>query len=480
MADLKRNTNPYYVILLCILVFGIAVRVGHLLLVDTHLPFALGGLYLEFAQKIVDHGYALPKTIPFYTLGGIPFAYPPLPFYIEAVALDVFAVPWYAAVNGLPIVASIVALLSFVFLIRSLQINRRTELIAVAAYASMTAAFSQQVEGAGIAESFGSLTLIWAAFFLTRSYRRRSSGDAMAGGVMLGLCVLASPGSAYASLPTFVIFGSVMVTRLRAWSLVGLAGILWLAVCAPYLMIVTSNHGLHVFLSPFVHAHWGGSMGMLMIDVIARFLSFRVESGSYFLFWDALTLFGALRAMTERRWALIMWFVVLFAIPREGQWMAAIPASVFAGMGGDELLRYVETKTAVLPSEQARRMQFWMTIAVALGFIIGNLYFYFNSIPGANEVLSQDQFTVLKWAEGHLEGDQALVVMASNAALEWAPQIARRTVLNEPYGAEWQPKELDRIETINENLKNCGDLACVISQVVQTGYTAEFAVLVVG
>ncbi|MFC6962724.1 hypothetical protein ACFQL7_07540 [Halocatena marina] len=51
------------------------------------------GLFLAMADQIQATGYHFPTTIPHYTLGGVPFAYPPLQFFVVAVLLDLGADP---------------------------------------------------------------------------------------------------------------------------------------------------------------------------------------------------------------------------------------------------------------------------------------------------------------------------------------------------------------------------------------------------
>jgi hypothetical protein len=66
-------------LVLGVFALGIGLRVVHLFFVDLEYPFQYGGLFLEFANQIRAEEYALPATIPFYTDGGIPYAYPPWP-----------------------------------------------------------------------------------------------------------------------------------------------------------------------------------------------------------------------------------------------------------------------------------------------------------------------------------------------------------------------------------------------------------------
>jgi len=85
-----------------ITLIGIALRTYHLIGVGSLKPWKFGGLYLEFARQIFQNYYLLPETIPHYTQGGLPFAYPPLPFYIESFFVFNLGLPEFLVVNFLP------------------------------------------------------------------------------------------------------------------------------------------------------------------------------------------------------------------------------------------------------------------------------------------------------------------------------------------------------------------------------------------
>ncbi|MFC6757200.1 hypothetical protein ACFQER_11625 [Halomicroarcula sp. GCM10025894] len=76
--------NRYKGFLLLALGLSALVQVAYL---RTHeFPALLGGLFLEMAATVADSG-TLPTTIDGFTPAGVPFAYPPLGFYVMAVFL---------------------------------------------------------------------------------------------------------------------------------------------------------------------------------------------------------------------------------------------------------------------------------------------------------------------------------------------------------------------------------------------------------
>ena len=105
---------------------------------STHPYPAYGaGLYLHIAERIVENGYRLPAQVPDYTAGGVPFAYPPLMFYLGALAMDLGVDP-LALSRYVPAVVTVGYLVPYYFLARELLRDRldaslATTFLAVAA-----------------------------------------------------------------------------------------------------------------------------------------------------------------------------------------------------------------------------------------------------------------------------------------------------------------------------------------------------------
>jgi len=113
------------------LVLGIFFRFSHLIFYGLRTPFRLGGLFLAFSKEIYINNLFLPIRIPYYTSGGIPFAYPPLPFYIESILVYYFRIPEFLVVNILPVFFSILSLLVFVSLIRKVNISENAKTFSI-------------------------------------------------------------------------------------------------------------------------------------------------------------------------------------------------------------------------------------------------------------------------------------------------------------------------------------------------------------
>lgn len=352
--------TQWRILVCCIILLGAFIRVVHLVFVGFDLPFRYGGLFLEFAEQIVGNGYRMPVRIPFYTDGGIPFAYPPLPFYLEAILLDVFSLPKFLVVNLLPPLVAVLTLPLFHLLTRAMGLEPETRLAALVAYATMPATFRDLIEGAGLAEAFGSLALIGFAISLVWACGQNTVGRYMGVGALWAMCIVSSPGSAYASIPMILIFAIARLAQrplqpkpiFRTGSFLGVATLIALAASSPYWFTVISNHGLSVFVNTLIDQNvenrWSFSW------VLGHLLSFSVSGAPYPFLWDVIIFGGAIWALFARRWALLMWFLVFFCIPREYEWLVGLPAALLAGFSATKMFgpRFIDLSRSYLHRQE--------------------------------------------------------------------------------------------------------------------------------
>lgn len=96
-----------------IFLLGSAIHTSRLMIDHRAIPDRGGGLFAEFARQIAQHHFVLPRTIEHYFAGGIPYAYPPLPFYVAAFLTDVLTIPRPLVVDFLPPLITILTLVAF-------------------------------------------------------------------------------------------------------------------------------------------------------------------------------------------------------------------------------------------------------------------------------------------------------------------------------------------------------------------------------
>ena len=460
-----------------LILIGVWMRLFHLALVDLSVPFGYGGLFAEFAEQIVERGYALPTRIDFYTDGGIPFAYPPLAFYFEAFLIDILSLPKFQVATMLPLVFAIAALPLFYMLTEELGLRLRTRLIALLSFSTFPPLLVQQIEAAGLAESLGTLAIVGLALALVRAYKQGTVSSYLIAGLALAASVLASPGSAYASTLTVVLFALVLIvshTKHILWVTGRLTTLLGtgLVVSSPYWLTVIARHGSGVFLDPFIaeHASLLGSLYAVLLNFV-HFEVFQVSgskfnTGTFPLLSDSILLVGALWALFHRHIPLLVWFVIIFHIPRESSWLIATPAALLIGFGASEVLIPLLANLSRKRFPRTQRLISNGIIAILLiSYALLMPTLTVKALVRNHSGLSQASIAAMEWAKQNTPHDATFVVMSRDQVLEWMPNLARRTVVNTPYGAEWEPEERTQAKRLNRALDGCSDIGCVSQEI---------------
>jgi hypothetical protein len=443
---------------LLVLAGGLFLRVFHLFQFDFwHEPYRLGGLFVAFAEAILQNGFAMPAHIPYYSLGGLPFAYPPLGFYVEALLLALFPGRQIAIANLLPPVLAALGLLAGYFLLRKAwPQDRLRALVALFAFAFLPNAFTQQVEAGGLAEAAGTLALI-GFFAAAGRYRQRPALDTAAvTGVALALCVLTSPGAAIGAAALAVLLGAETLLKARfsraALFATGLAAATGLALSAPYWLTVMLRYGRGFFILPVLGQYQSGGKTPFFAEILQNLVDFRVVSMDGAFIWNLAIGLGLLWLVFKGCPALPLAFLTLFSIPREGVWLVSIPAALLFAYGVADVL----VPLAQSAWENAGRVQKafgGFVLALVLVGLVVQPFFLVNALVADQQwKLSPAQVAGLEQARVVIPPEARVLILGNDAAIEWGPYLLQREVLNTKYGLEWQPEKLARVNRLNSVL----------------------------
>jgi len=262
------------------------------------------GLYAQIAREIAANGYVPPARIPLYTTEGVPFAYPPLQFYVFAVVLETGLDP-VSVSRVLPGVAVVLASLPAYLLGRDLADSRPAGAAAATFVALNPQVLQWHVSAGGVVRAFAALYALTAVYFAYRSFATTDRWPVVAGAVAFGVTVLSHP-----TYALFVVCSTLVCYATESRTLEGFGrgvaiGFGGVVLAAPWLAWALATHGPGVFASA---AGTHGGVGGGVADPLFGFTRH-----------DVIPLLAGAVLLVRRRYFLPSWLVVselAFSQPR--------------------------------------------------------------------------------------------------------------------------------------------------------------------
>src|SRR5581483_8612290 len=330
------------------IVAGVVLRLAPVATVD--FPLNDGGLFLQMIREVQGNGYALP-SLSHYNGLAIPFAYPPLGFYVGALVSSMLRIDAIQVLHLVPPATAVLSLGAFALLARAAISAPAGAAVATLAFAAVPGCYVTMIMGGGLTRALGQLFAIlalWAG--LEFAHRARWLP-------WLGLVVFAA-GAVLSHLEwgLFVGVGLLVLLLRRGRDPVAARGFLssFVAigvVTAPWWATMLARYGP----GPFATASESGSWVTLLVsqrgdDSSIAFIAFAVA-------WGALCSVAVARGGAP--WLLVGWIGLLaLADFRAFGQLAAIPASVGLGCGASALAMAAEPIGARLGVRPAMRARF--------------------------------------------------------------------------------------------------------------------------
>jgi len=429
-------------------------------------PLNDGGLFYVMAQDIARSGYALPVASSYNGIG-MPYAYPPLGFYLAALFSNAYSL--IDVVRFLPALINLLTILAFYGLARTILKSPAQSMMATFTFAMLPRAFKFLIMGGGLSRSPG---FLFAILLMQQAYLLYTVDSTVASGkrrhlllaILFGvLTVLSHPEMAlYAAVSSCLFFLFRRRTRQGLIdSLLVCAGVI--ALTAPWWLTVLSRYGV----APFLAAYNTGEQSLVVsIALLLTGVGFVEQS-----LLGVIALIGAVRGIANRRYLLTVWLIAIFAVvPRSAQTFAVIVVALLVGIELDEF---------IFPA--LRRVNLARAI---LGFML-IVYSIFTAINTSIPVLKKEERAAMQWAAQNTpEGSRFVLVTGYNwyedAISEWFPIVAGRNSLATVQGYEWfAAGRFQQQQKWHKDLQKCADegLACLEKWQQETGVSFEYIYL---
>lgn len=428
-----------------VVLVGALVRGGHTLASD--FPLNDGGLFYVMVRDLQAAGFALPPTTS-YNDAGLPYAYPPLGFYLTGLLAAIG--PWSLLdlFRWSPLIFSVLTIPAFWLLARTVLASQRAAILATGAFALLPMSFQWIIMGGGLTRGLGFVCAILGLRYVYELYTRPSPRVLVLAAVLAVGTVLSHPAMAwslaYSSLVLFLAYGRTRAALRHA--LIVAAGTL--AVTAPWWATVLSRHGLR----PLVASGGSGWSPFAPLQL----LTLSITNEPFFPALGVLAALGALACLRERRAWLPVWLGVMALLDaRSPLASASVPLALLAGIGASDVLLPWLTRSAVgrlrdsqdTGGNEPRAPERVRPLMLAVGGFIAFLATLGATVDlnGVLVGLTPDQRAGMRWvADSTPPGARILVVTGSlfptrDRVSEWFPALSGRPSVTTIQGYEWAP-----------------------------------------
>jgi hypothetical protein len=435
MARLKQDESGKLIVLLAI-IFGGWLRFMPAVLAG--FPINDGGLFYTMIDDLYAHHFVLPAFTS-YNSASIPFAYPPLAFYIAGILKAAGGFSTTSILLWVSPVVTTTSILAFFFLARQFFPDSWLKAaLATTAFALLPRSYSWFVMGGGITRAFGQLFMLLMLGSVAHLYTQRTKTDIWLSGILGALTVLSHPEATIHAIVACLLFW-LFLSRSRR----GLVDSLWIAGIvligsAPWWASVLIQHGTAPFLSA---SQTGGNWTTGLI----KGLSFSFGEEKLASVITVLGMIGLGIAIAKKSYLLPVWLIVPFLVqPRSATAVAIYPLAMLAAIAlGDMILPTLARFRH--PDEEASNPISVRFIQIFLGLLMMYLVLssFLYDMQLAQGALPAESRTAFAWVKGNTSPASRFIVLSGEgdpmvqAAGEWFPALAERRSELTLQGREW-------------------------------------------
>lgn len=432
--------------LLTITLIGGLLRLVPVLVAD--FPINDGGLFLTMAEDLRANAFTLPRYATYNDLQ-IPYAYPPLGFYLTALITSLAGISGTDVLRFLPALVS-VATIPFAYAIgREVFRHERMALATAAFFACSPGSYEWLIGGGGIARAPAFLLALVAVLVALRMHSPPTRWKPFLAGTALGASALWHPEAGIFGAVSVVVTAPFMTAdRWAALRRVALLAATAFVIVLPWFIAILAMHGPQPVLSARAS---GGSLldGLLVLAASGT-------SGGRFEILGMATSFGLVVSAIRRSWLIPVWMVAIaLSDPRAGAMYASVPAAMAVAF----LVRDIGSVVSKAGGGDDRgprrmrqaRMATGVAFAVlAIGVGVDTVTSRLNPLSPTH-VLSALERQGMKWAANQTDPDSSFVVVSGSpwfvdAEAEWFPVLANRLSIATVQGYEWLEGDAFRVQ----------------------------------
>ncbi len=439
------------VFLAFITLIGLLVRLAEPLL--STFPLNDGGLFYAMILDLQANHFSLPLSTTYNTIG-IPFAYPPLAFYLYALISTTAHISPLILIRLGPAIISAAAIPAFYLLAKDILENDLQIMLSTTIFAFIPRAFDWLIMGGGVTRALG---MVFALLAMRQAYLlfTQPTPKSILLMILTGSLVVYTHPEATTHTILSAIFFFLWKNRTRKGFLAGLlvgAGIL--AATSPWWITILSRYGIAPYLAAADAARQDSYNQLVGLLILFRF-NFTDEP--FLTLLGVLGLFGMFYLLGRKKFFLPLWFVIMHTLePRGGVLFMMIPLAMSAGICIDEVIlpglskrkgtEVGELQAVRTDSNQALSQALQSAGArILLGFIF--IYgiasaFWIGQLIYQKYTLTQTDLQAFTWIASHTASTDRFALITSELPLrdstsEWFPVMTGRESIATVFGYEW-------------------------------------------
>lgn len=451
---------PSLVFLFLAILIGGYIRLATVL--KSAYPINDGGLFYTMTSELAANNWHIPAYTSYNALN-IPFAYPPLGFYITGLLAQLTGWELLDIFRILPAIFTILTIPAFYLLARELVEDNFHVAIATLIFAVLPPTFDWLIMGGGVTRAPAFFFALLTLTSIIQLYRQQKTKYIFTTALLATLTILTHPETAlHTAASAFVFFLFWGRTKTGFWKSAVVA-ILIIALTSPWWATVLIHHGF----TPFSAAAQTGWHGYTEAINLLKF-DFTNEFGLETI--GALAFIGIFLMLVKREYFFIVWFLVIFiSEPRSAPLYVTPLMAIFAGFTLLQVLNLMN-KLEVNPRKQAyqstpldgtpAKILFallagqWIFSGMAIGLVLLNTL-----------TLTSVDKAAFDWIAANTPSNSRFLVITGDSPLtdpvsEWFPALTGRISVGTAQGYEWLKEDsFGSVLTSSLDLQRCADQA---------------------
>jgi hypothetical protein len=424
--------------------FGALLRLSFPLMAS--FPLNDGGLFYTMIRDLQANHYLIP-AVTTYNHAQIPFAYPPIGFYIAGILNNLTHIDLVTILRILPAIVSAAIIPAFYILAKEF-LPKTQAALATLLFAFIPRIFAWQIMGGGITRSFGFLFAILTLISAKKLLSTHAARLILWTSIWSALTIMTHPEAIPQTALTVLILYLFIDRSKKGLVLSLIAAALIILFTAPWWGSVIARHGFTPFLTVWTSA--SGDSNPLLLRPIALF-QFMVTDEPFLAFAAFFGIIGLFYNLAQRKYFLPVWMALPYILdPRSGPLYMMIPLTM---MGAQTLMEVILPRfgegTDLLSLFRYRVVKVF-SIGLVLYLLIAG-YFSAEKIF-SRATLPKAEREAMAWIQSSTSGDSTFIVITGRQALldptaDWFPALTERDVVTSAFGYEWTSQFRERVKT---------------------------------